>query len=107
MNEDICLMGTTSSGRRRNKEEVCVTSLPALQDEGISPSKYRLSFHARFVFHSIFIMFLCCSPVTHRKERVCYVVCALLYREWQRAIHVCVCVAGSELSSTREFPTRK
>jgi hypothetical protein len=53
-----------------DEEEVCVTS-----SEGISPSKYRLSFYTRFVFHSIFIMLLsfsllsrCCSPVTHRKK---------------------------------------
>jgi hypothetical protein len=55
--------------------------------ENISPSKYRLSFYARFVFHSIFIMFLIlcptpsCLPVTHRKK-LCY----------EKATHVCVCV---------------
>lgn len=27
------------------------------RDRAISPSKYRLSFYTRFVFHSIFIMF--------------------------------------------------
>lgn len=31
---------------------------PYITEEGILPPKYRLSFFTRFVFHSIFIMFL-------------------------------------------------